>query len=114
MSYKIRAIVKRPDEKYGHVTNISNTLKNLQNTVEGHIEVLPLDGDPPRNVIICNEEGKLLGLPVNMKFFSWDVLVGTIAVVGVDGEEFVDCSIDFETWKMTVDAWSSGEEDGNG
>lgn len=110
MSYKIRAIVKRPDEKYGHVTNISNTLKNLQNTVEGHIEVLPLDGDPPRNVIICNEDGKLLGLPVNMKFFSWDVLVGTIAVVGVDGEEFVDCSIDFETWKMTVDAWEAINE----
>ena len=25
---KIKAIIKRPDEQYGHVTNISDTLKN--------------------------------------------------------------------------------------
>lgn len=31
---KIRAIVKRTDEQYGHVTNISNTLKDLQNAVD--------------------------------------------------------------------------------
>ena len=35
---KIRAIIKRPDEKYGHVTNISPTLENLQKTVGGYIE----------------------------------------------------------------------------
>lgn len=28
---KIKVIIKRPDEQYGHVTNISNTLENLQN-----------------------------------------------------------------------------------
>lgn len=32
---KIRAIIKRPDEEYGHVTNIANNLKNLQRTVGG-------------------------------------------------------------------------------
>ena len=39
---KIRAIVKRPDEKYCHVANISNTLKNLQRTVEGPIETVSI------------------------------------------------------------------------
>lgn len=26
---KIKAIIKRPDEEYGHIANISNTLENL-------------------------------------------------------------------------------------
>ena len=30
---KIKVIIKRPDEKAGHVTNISASLKNLQKTV---------------------------------------------------------------------------------
>lgn len=43
---KIRAIVKRPDEKYGHVCNISATLKNLQKNgyecaIETHTEYMP-------------------------------------------------------------------------
>ena len=39
---KIRAIVKRPDEKYGHVTHISASLENLQKTVGGYIETVGL------------------------------------------------------------------------
>lgn len=35
---KIRVIIKRPDEKIGHVCNISHTLENLQKTVEGYIK----------------------------------------------------------------------------
>jgi len=53
---KIKVIIKRPDEQYGHMTYISNTLKNLQRTVEGYIEVVPLRSDL---VMICNEEGRL-------------------------------------------------------
>ena len=41
---KIRAIVKRPDEEIGHVTNISPTLKNLQSIV-GEIVVVGADED---------------------------------------------------------------------
>lgn len=39
---KIRAIIKRPDEEYGHVTHISATLENLQKTVGGYIETVGL------------------------------------------------------------------------
>jgi len=35
MAQKIKVIIKRPDEKYGHVTGISRTLENLQKTVGG-------------------------------------------------------------------------------
>ena len=37
MKDTIKVIIKRPDEKYGHVTQIKNTLKSLQNSVNGYI-----------------------------------------------------------------------------
>ena len=97
---KIKAIVKRPDERYGHMTHVSNTLENLQRIVGGYIEVLPIGGDL---LIICNEEGKLENLEDNMEYGD-DMLVGTIIVVGENGEEFGDIPISFEEWKSLVDA----------
>ena len=101
---KIRAIVKRPDEKYGHVTNISCTLKNLQRIVGGPIECVPF-GD--HAVIICNEEGKIRGLPKNFQLPFIDVIVGEVAVVGVDGEDFCDLDMDFSFWKLMLDWWGN-------
>ena len=83
MSDKIKVIVKRPDEE-GHVTWISGSLENLQRTVEGYIETVTLSSDC---VIICNEEGRLLGLPHNCRICGVD-FVGTIIVAGVRGEDF--------------------------
>ena len=104
---KIRAIIKRPDERYGHMTNISDTLKNLQNTVEGPIETIPVGGGA---VCICNEEGKLRGLQRNFimgRIPFHDVIVGTAIIVGVDGEEFCDCPLDFATWKKLLGKWGN-------
>ena len=100
---KIKAIVKRPDEEYGHMTNVSNTLENLQRTVDGWIEAVPIRSDM---TIICNEEGKILGLPQNMKI-PYDILCGTIVVVGVDGDEFSDIPISFQEWKEMVKRWGN-------
>lgn len=103
---KIKVIVKRPDEKYGHVTHISNTLKNLQKTVEGYIETVALT---TKDVIICNEEGKLKNLPRNIRMYGDTVysetLVGNIIVTGVDGDEFSDINISFDDWKRLIDKW---------
>lgn len=107
MTGKIRAIVKRPDEKYGHVTFISPTLENLQKTVDGNIETILLRGG---NVLLVNEDGKNQKLPVNflMTRGHWgDIIVGTVAVVGTDGEEFSDCTMQFDTWKKLLDAWGN-------
>lgn len=102
MAIKIRAIVKRSDEIYGHVTAISNTLENLQRTVGGYIEAVEIG---PGIVILCDEEGKIKGKPFNMAvpnnpndFFS-----GDIVVLGVRGEEFDDCPLEFDEWKALVD-----------
>lgn len=66
--------------------DIPNTLEELQATVGGYIETVALATD---TAIICNEEGRLLGLPYNCRFFGVD-FVGPILVVGVDGDEFTD------------------------
>ena len=102
MAVKIRAIVKRSDEIYGHVTAISNTLENLQRTVGGYIEAVEIG---PGIVILCDEESKIKGKPFNMAvpnnpndFFS-----GDIVVLGVRGEEFDDCPLEFDEWKALVD-----------
>ena len=50
---KIKAVVKKPGEP-AYITNISDSLKNLQNTVDGYIETVTIVSD---TVIICNEEG---------------------------------------------------------
>ena len=103
---KIRAIIKRPDEEYGHVTHISATLENLQKTVGGYIETVGLTES---DVIIVNEEGKLLGLEKNLRIYGdtaySDTLVGTIIVIGTEGDEFADVKMDFKTWKSLVDKW---------
>ena len=109
MGAKIKAIVKRPDEKYGHMTNISPTLKNLQTTVGGHIEVVTLLPDKGL-IMICNEDGKNLGLQKN---FIWgvppfhDVIVGEVIICGRDGEDFGDVPIDFKMWKLMLDRYNS-------
>ena len=104
---KIRAIIKRPDEKYGHVTNISPSLKNLQRIVDGPIETVPVGGGA---ICICNEEGKIRGMEKN--FFLGlppygDVIVGEVAIVGTDGEDFGDCPLDFQVWKALLKKWGN-------
>lgn len=92
---KIKAIVKRPDEMYGHMTWISNSLKNLQNTVDGYIETATVSSDM---VIICNEEGIIKGLPLNCELCGHQFF-GTIIACGVDGDEFSDIPMTFDEWK---------------
>ena len=96
---KIKVIVKRPDEQYGHVTHISARLENLQNTVGGYIETIPVQ---PGTIIICNEEGKLKELPPNMPYYL-DTIHGTIIVCGQSGEDISDIPITLQQWRNIVD-----------
>ena len=94
---KIKAYIKRPDELIGHSTWIENSLKNLQNTVDGYIEAVTVDNF----VIICNEEGRLKDLPYNCTICDMDFF-GTIIFAGIDGDEFGDCPITFEEYKKLI------------
>ncbi len=77
------------------VVEIDNTLKAMQQAVGGDIEaVYPFDD---RVTLICNEEGKLMGLqPCRGLFDSeghlQDILVGNFFLCGEDGENFASLS----------------------
>ena len=81
----MRALRFRPGEA-GELVKVENTLEALQKEVGGYIETFTFATDA---CVICNEEGKLRGLPYNRNLLGED-FVGTILVVGVKGEEFAD------------------------
>lgn len=106
--WKIKVIIKRPDEKVGHVTNISLTLKNLQRTVGGNIEVVPVDARGA--LIICNEEGKLKCLEPNFclgPYMANDLIRGTVIVCGSEGEDFADVPLSLSDWKLILEMWGN-------
>ena len=82
----MKAIIKEPGKK-PRITEIENNLAALQEAVGGYIETVTLAEDC---CIICNEEGRLQGLPYNLTFCGIS-FVGTILFVGVAGDEF--CSL---------------------
>ena len=104
MAGKLRAIVKRTDEPYGHVCNISGSLKNLQKIVGGHIETVPVGS---KHVLIVNEEGKLRSLPFNFLMGRYDTIVGDTIVLGVQGEEFTDATLELRMWKKLLKDWGN-------
>lgn len=87
MSNKIRILIVEPN-KEPYQKKIQNTLKDLQNIVNGYIEVLQLE----HNVdIICNEEGKINGLPLN-KVVDYDIIAGTFIIAGHKDSETISLS----------------------
>ena len=116
MAKKIKAIVKRPDEQFGHVAWISDSLENLQKTVGGYIEAVSIDNH--ELVLIVNEEGKLRDMPYNFSALcsahaydahvEWrEVLYGTVIACGVEGDVFADIPIDFNEWKSLLCEWGN-------
>ena len=93
-SEKIRVLVVEP-EKAPYVKDISPGLESLQKEVDGYIEaVYPFEDSC---AIICNEEGKLNGLPLNRALRDddgqiYDILAGTFLVVGLSDEDFSSLS----------------------
>ena len=111
MAKKIKCIVKRPDEQFGHVTWISDSLKNLSNTVGGYIETVTLDNGV---VLICNEEGRIRNMPYNFTLRRMrgvvtiqNAIFGTVIACGADGDEFADIPIDFNEWKSLLCEWGN-------
>ena len=73
-------------EKVPRMASITGDLNSLQQVVGGHIEaVYPYD-DPV--AIVCHEEGKLIGLPLNRKLEDYDIIAGTFIVCGLGEEDF--------------------------
>lgn len=82
----MRIVIKYPNEKPRSIF-INNQLRAYQDLVGGFIEVYPLK---PDLLMIINEDGKLIGEPLNF-FIPNDYIAGTAIFVGKDGEDFTDC-----------------------
>ncbi len=79
----ITGVIKRPGEKAFVYPKIDNSLEGLQKLVGGYIETVTVEDC----VVICNEEGRLLGMKPNCRFRNVD-FVGPVIAVGIAGENF--------------------------
>ena len=102
----MNCIIKRPFEPIGRIRDIDNTLEALQKAVDGYIETVTVKAGDKKLVIICNEEGKLTRMAPNFRIGSKQI-VGTVIVVGVDGEEFTDVPIDLGEWLELLVEWGN-------
>ena len=80
MENQIRVLKVEPG-KPPEVTMIENTLETMQQMVGGRIEMVDLNN---RTLLVCNEEGKLVGLEGNRRLGS-DIIAGTFFIAGDDG-----------------------------
>lgn len=79
---QILVITKLPGQPAQIEPLFQNELMAFQQFVEGYIETLTFSGD---HLLICNEEGKLWGLPFNINFLG-EPIVGPCMIVGYDRE----------------------------
>ena len=79
---KIRVLIVEPD-KEPYEVNLENGLKPRQKIVGGLIEYCYLLDDDSI-AIICNDEGKIIGLPFNREI-GYDVICGNFIIVGDNG-----------------------------
>ncbi len=83
-------ILKIEPKHEPEVVTVENSLHTFQKMVGGYIEVIDVSNTV---CIIVNEEGKLKELAPNRRF-NGDILVGTILVVGRDGENLASLKAD--------------------
>ena len=87
---QIEVLLVEPGQ-YAHMATIGADLKSMQDLVGGSLEEARFFKDPVS--VVCNEEGKLDGLPLNRairddKGQIVDVIAGTFFVCSTEGEHF--------------------------
>ena len=86
-------VLRIQPKKYPEIIEIDGSLESLQKEVAGPIQaVYPWD-DPV--ALICNEEGKLTGLPLNRALRDedgeiYDIVAGNFFLVGLGADGFTD------------------------
>ena len=123
----IHAIQIPADEQRPLYKVTLNNLESMQSAVGGLIEFM--DIDRPEASLICNEEGKLLGLPMNRRatLLLWvhltrwrghDALAGDVLIVGRPNDkgdtqnvpqELVDLLFNTKRFKYEVTTYDSLE-----
>ena len=98
---KIRVLLIEPG-KYPHTVEITDSLSDMQRLVGGYIEEYsPFDDEVS---IVCNDEGKIHGLPLNRAIYDentgelLDAIAGNFFIVGTpeDSDSFQSLSTEQE------------------
>ena len=85
----MKVVICEPGQ-YARIAEIEPTLTAEQKVVGGLIDcVYPWPND--RAALVCNDEGKLNGMPLNRALEDYDVIAGTFFICGISGENF--CSL---------------------
>ena len=83
---KIKVLALLPMELPKEI-ELDNTLEAMQKFVGGLIECIALSDTGSEVTLVCNDEGKLLGLPLNRPLWDGaDYLAGPGFIAGTDGE----------------------------
>lgn len=83
---KIKVLALLPMELPKEI-ELDNTLEAMQKFVGGLIECIALSDTGSEVTLVCNDEGKLLGLPLNRSLWDGaDVLAGPGFLAGCDNE----------------------------
>ena len=83
---KIKVLALLPMELPKEI-ELDNTLEAMQKFVGGLIECITLSDTGSVVTLVCNDEGKLLGLPLNRPLWDGaDVLTGPGFLAGCDNE----------------------------
>ena len=95
---QIQVLIKEPGKPAEMEPLFDNTLEAFQKAVGGYIEAVTIS---PNLVVICNEEGRLMGLEPNVVINGID-FVGTVIAAGVKGENFssIKAAMVPKVWKM--------------
>ena len=93
------------------IVTMPNTLDALQAAVGGYIEAVTLDAN---SILVCNEEGKLTGLPANRQV-GGDTIAGTFLIVGAEDGDFAslsdaDAAYYAEKFAQPMSAYTTPEE----
>lgn len=86
----MQVVIKQPG-KAPSITDIPNTMEALQAAVGGYIETVTMAEDL---CLICNEDGRALGLEPNCSIFGVR-FVGPVLAVGFSGDEFTGISDEY-------------------
>ena len=106
---KIKVLIVEP-EKEPYVKEIDSGLESLQHEVDGDIEAFYPTADEV--AFICNEEGKIIGLPLNRAVRGddgemIDIIAGTFMIVGLGEGNF--SSLDEKMIEKYSDKFKSPE-----
>ena len=83
---KIRILYVQPG-KYPEEQFIANELRPFQRLVGGYMQaVYPCSKD--KVALVCNDSGKVDGLPLNRCIEDYDVIAGNFFICGFSGKEF--------------------------